>query len=68
MLLHFVRTCTIDEFIQNENLKDLGTIRVVVISIYGRSAKSINLVVSNGLGDDDTQTIVFYPQFYFQYV
>jgi len=68
ILLHFVPTCTIHEFIQNENLKGLGTIRIVVISIYGRSAKSISLVVSSGLGDDDAQTIAFYPQFYFQYV
>jgi len=44
MLLHFVPTRTIHEFVQNKNLEDLGTIKVFVISIYGRSAKSISLL------------------------
>ncbi len=41
-LLHFVLTHTIQKFIERENLEDLGTLKVVVISIYGRSSKIIS--------------------------
>jgi hypothetical protein len=39
-----------------------------LINIYGRLTKKIILVVSNGLGDDDTQAFTFCSKFYSQYV
>ncbi len=41
VLLHFVPTHTIQEFIQRENLEDLGTIKVIT-GIYGRSSKNLS--------------------------
>jgi hypothetical protein len=49
-------------------LQELGTIELMVIGIYGRSSKSFILIVTNGLGPNDTQALSFFLEFYPQYV
>ncbi len=43
-------THSIQEFMRTPYLEELGTLKVMVNSIYGRSSKSFILVVVNGLG------------------
>jgi len=51
--LQFVFTHSILDFMQRENLEELGTMELVVDGIYGRFAKVFILVVANGLGSND---------------
>ncbi len=51
--LQFVFTHSILDFMQRENLEELGTMELVVNGIYGRFAKVFILVVTNGLGSND---------------
>jgi hypothetical protein len=47
---------------------ELRTIELVVTRIHGRSSKSFILIITNGLGPNDTQALYFFPEFYPQYL
>jgi hypothetical protein len=53
---------------QRENLKELRTMELVVIRIYGLSAKVFILVIANGLGSNDAHALSFYPEFFAQWM
>jgi hypothetical protein len=53
---------------QKENLEELGTIELMVIGIYGWFAKAFILVITDGLGSNDAQTLSFYLELYAQYM
>jgi hypothetical protein len=66
--LHFVTIHSIHNFIQQQDVQKLGTIKLVVIRIYGKSSKSFILIVVNDLRLNDTQVPSFFLEFYPQYV
>jgi hypothetical protein len=66
--LQFVPTHSILDFMQKENLKELRTMELVVIRIYGLSAKVFILVIANGLGSNDAHALSFYPEFFAQWM
>jgi hypothetical protein len=64
----FVPTHSILEFIQKENLEELGTMELMVIRIYGQMPRAFILVVINGLGNIDAHALSFYLEFFAQYM
>jgi hypothetical protein len=64
----FVPTQSILNFMQKENLEELGNMELMVIRIYGRFAKVFILVVVDGLGNIDAQALSFYLGFFAQYM
>jgi hypothetical protein len=53
---------------QKENLEEFGTMELMVNGIYGQTAKAFILVVANGLGSNDARTLLFYLEFFAQYM
>jgi len=66
--LQFVPTHSILDFMQKANLEELGTTELVVIGIYGRSAKAFIMVVADGLSGNDAHALSFYLEFFAQYM
>jgi hypothetical protein len=65
---HFVATHSIKSFIQPQYLQKLGTIKLVVTRIYGKSSRSFILIFAYGLGPNDTHALSVFTKFYPQYV
>jgi hypothetical protein len=52
--LHFVTIHTIHRFMQRSNLEQFGTLKMVVMGIYGRFPKTFIFVEGDGLKAGDT--------------
>jgi hypothetical protein len=66
--LWFVATHNIHECMHMDDLGEVGSISVVVIGIFGKSAKSFILLFSNGIGVRWHQALSIFPKFYSQYI